>query len=489
MTSTDLDSSNTTTKPKPAWSVDGLWRYWIGVAAFVVCASAIIAIWGPVAGLILAGAVVGLVVALYCAFHLRGFIFVILVAKPLIDLTWQWRFFTIAGQGVNIQSLVGVLVIVVIGLSILYWKKRLVLDLPVILLLGFACFSVLLTPTSLGINELVRLFAGVSLFFAAGIALDSKKSFERFAAYFLLAVSIPCVLAILQKFELIPFDYWDWIGGQKVGRPTGAYQHPLGLIYYLIYAVPLALYLVTRPRQPLYRRLLLWASIGLSLAALLSTFHRTALVAIGLQIWLWMLLNKRYGQALLIIIVGAAGAFLLRDWLQELYMNIVDILQGEIPLFSRYFLRGRGSLWYLFLHSLIDSHPFYWLFGRGGSLAEGYVPLAGYWSSDEPHNDFIRILHAYGFLGLGLYITILFSWFRRSFQVRRAQDVFARQVGTLLSVVLVGVILLSITTEPLRYPTGAWYLFALGSVVTRVRHRLSVDFVRAAGHHKESNRR
>jgi O-antigen ligase len=443
------------------------------VAAAVVSVSAVIAIWGPLAGLVLVSALVGLVVALYCAFRLPWFVFVLLVTKPLIDLTWRWRFFTVAGQGVNVQSLVGVLVIAVTGLSVLFWKKRMVFDLPVILLLGFACISVLLTPSSAGINELVRLFAGLSLFFTAGIALDSEKSFNRFATCFVLVVSIPCILTILQRFGLIPFDYWDWIGGIKTGRPTGTYQHPLGLIYYLIYAVPLALYLTSRPQQTLRRRLFLWGIVGLCLVALFFTYHRTALVTIGLQIWLWMVLNKKFGRAVLMVTVGAVAAFWLRDWIQTLYANLVDILQGEIPLFSQHFLRGRGTVWYLFLHSLIDSHPFYWLFGRGGSLAEGFVPLWGFKSSNEPHNDFLRILHAYGFLGLGLYFTILVSGFRRSLRLWRAHDGFVRQVGTLGLVALVGVILLSFTTEPLRYPAGAWYLFAFGSVVASVCRRLS----------------
>jgi O-antigen ligase len=184
-------------------------------------------------------------------------------------------------------------------------------------------------------------------------------------------------------------------------------------------------------------------------------------------------LSKKYGRAILMVAAGALVALWLRDWLQPLYANAVDILQGEIPLFSQHFLRGRGTVWYLFLHSLIDSHPFYWLFGRGGSVAEGFVPLWGFKSSNEPHNDFLRILHAYGFIGLGLYLTILVSSFGRGLRLWRTQDGFAREVGILGLVAMVGVILLSVTTEPLRYPAGAWYFFAFGSVVMSVYRGLS----------------
>jgi heme A synthase len=174
----------------------------------------------------------------------------------------------------------------------------------------------------------------------------------------------------------------------------------------------------------------------------------------------------KYGWAILMIIAGALAVFWLGDWFQALYANAVDILQGEIPLFSREFLRGRGMNWYLFLNALFSSHPLFWLFGRGGSLAEGFVPGYGHWASHEPHNDFIRILHAYGLIGLGLYLSILVSFLAMGLRLRKRQDPFVRRLGNLMIVVLLAVVMLGITTEPMRYPTAVWYLFALGSVVT-----------------------
>jgi hypothetical protein len=426
----------------------------------------------PVYGLMEIGIFIGGFVVLYFVLSLRRFVWLLLVTKPLIDLTWRWRFVTVAEQGVNIQTLVGVLGIVVTGLAIFLWRRWLVLDVRVILLLTFASLSFLLTPVSWGINELVRLFAGVSFFFTTGVILDEEKSFDRFAKCFVLMVSVPVALSFLQRAQILPFDYWDWIGGHLVGRVSGTYQHPLGLIYFLVYAIPLALYLLAKGSQPLRDRLLLWLFIGLSLVALAFTYHRTALVTIGLGIWLWMVLTRKYGRAILLIALGGLLAFWLREWLQLLYANIVDIIQGRVAFSSSAFLRGRGMNWYLFLDSLFSSHPLFWLFGRGGSVAKGFVPNFGYWSSNEPHNDFIRILHSYGFGGLGLYLAILFSFFWQSLRLRRMRDHFLHHLGNLMIVVLTIIVLLSITTEPMRYPTGVWYLFALGSVVSVQSRRL-----------------
>jgi len=102
----------------------------------------------PVYGLVEIGILVGGLVALYFALSLRKFVWLLLVTKPLIDLPWRWRFVTVAEQGVNIQTLVGVLVIIATVLAVFFWGRRLVVDMRVILFLTFASLSVLLTPVS-----------------------------------------------------------------------------------------------------------------------------------------------------------------------------------------------------------------------------------------------------------------------------------------------------------------------------------------------------
>ena len=42
---------------------------------------------------------------------------------------------------------------------------------------------------------------------------------------------------------------------------------------------------------------------------------------------------------------------------------------------------------------------------------------------------------------------------------------FSQQLGTIMILVLFSVVMLSLTTEPMRFPTGVWYLFALGGAI------------------------
>lgn len=444
------------------------------VFVFVLLITCLIAVIEPKQVLLVALGVLVLPLIFYVGLNLTNWVPFFLAMKPIIDLAWRWRFFEIAEQGVNLQTLVALLIILSTSLAFLLRRKRIVADLKGIILLASTTFSVLITPTSWGLNELIRLYAGISFLFTAGIALSQEESFNKFAKYFILSVSVPVLLSFLQRAGLLPFEYWDWIESEMVGRVSGTYQHPLGLIYFLVYAIPLSLYLLSYSYLSWRSRVVLWMFIVLSLLAIAFTYHRAALFVIGISLWLWMVLSRKYKFAVLLILLGGFAAFWFREWIGILYGDIGAVIVGKVAFSSGEFLRGRGMNWYLFLSSLFKSHPFFWLFGRGGSVAEGFVPGFGYWSSNEPHNDFIRILHAYGFIGLGLYASILLSFFWKSLRLRCLDDHFLRYLGNLMIVVLVSIILMSITTEPMRYPSGVWYLFAIGSVV-EVQYRRNRD--------------
>jgi O-antigen ligase len=122
----------------------------------------------------------------------------------------------------------------------------------------------------------------------------------------------------------------------------------------------------------------------------------------------------------------------------------------------------------------VNGTPIQWIFGKGGSIADvsqnlGIIDFA----ENEPHNDYIRVLHAYGLVGIFLYLSILAVFFRTSLRLKEFGNQFERGVGNVLLLTLIGFTVLSVTLEPLRYPTGCWYLFALGSIVVTLWSRRS----------------
>lgn len=389
----------------------------------------------------------------------------LLIVKPLIDLTWRWDLFQVGAQGVNSQALVGVLLATVIGTAMVFKGKELLRSHSITLFLGSAILSVAVNASGEGVNELVRLCAGLSLFYVAGLSLSTERAFDRFAGWFLLAVTVPIVLSLLQVGGMLPFEYWDWQGGSTVGRASGSYQHPLGLVYFIIYAVPLSLYLLRKERRLNSKSITLLCFLLLSGVSLYLTYHRAALMAAGLGIVVWLIMGRAY-VATGLILAAAAGCLIWVSSVREVFSSLIALLHGHVGIWSGEFLRGRGINWYLFLASLFGAHPAFWWFGRGASVAEGMVPGFGFWISNEPHSDIIRVLHAYGIVGLALYGWVLVSLFRESVFLWREGGAFERGVARVTIVCLTSVIVLSVTTEPLRYPSGVWYVFALGSVVS-----------------------
>jgi hypothetical protein len=323
-------------------------------------------------------------------------------------------------------------------------------------------FSVAATPSSLALNELLRLLAGITFFYTSGRLLADPDRFHRFARLFVLISSVPLFLGFLQLAGVFPYDYWDWIDGVLVGRLSGTYPTPLSLVYLLIYAVPLALYLLNCKSSGSMRRGIAWIFLAAAAIALVFTYHRAGYIVIALEVMLWLYLAKGHKHALALLICLGILVFFSLGALKLFYGQALSD-SGEV---DSEFLRGRGFQWYLFVNSIYTSGPFHWVFGNGGSVIANVDPNAAtILSPDEAHDDFIRILHAYGVLGLVLYVSILVQFIRKAIRGLRSDYPFARSVAMVMLPVLVAVILLSITTEPSRYPSGVWYLFALGSAL------------------------
>lgn len=399
----------------------------------------------------------------------------VLSYKPLIDLTWRWGLGEVFNQRVNSQAILAVFVTLLNGIVLLFARRKVPHYRLVLLLLGLATVSVILTPTPWGLNELLRLYAGASFFFTAGLLLSNKKRFDRFVQCFLWALTVPVVLSLFQVAGLVPYEYWDWTDAAGwVGRASGTYQHPLDLVFYLVYAIPLALYCMEQSKEKGANRAFPIVFLSLSMLVLIFTILRMGWFAICAQIGLWLVFKKKYRLITLAGVALLALVIAFSSWIEMLYEPVTQAVHGDVDVSSQEFLRGRGVNWYVFLNSYVTGGPIHWLVGRGGSVALGDTGLEDrrdIVAVNEPHNDFIRLLHAYGIVGLLLYIAILWNFFRDSRALRKSGDGFSQDVGNVLFVALTAVLLLSITAEPMRYPTGIWYLFVLGSVAAVLRQQ------------------
>ena len=398
----------------------------------------------------------------------NGWIFFFLAGKPLIDLTWRWSFLHYGTQAVNPQAIAGVAVLSLNGIALV--KRAAWRNLPkrILVLLALASLSVLLSPSSWALNELLRLFAGTAFFYTAGALLADPQKFDRFSKIFLCAMVVPVLLSYFQWMGLLPYEYWDWLNGQQVGRASGTYPTPLSMSFFLYYAFPLALSIAGSQQQKSPARAGAFVFLLLASGALALGNHRTAYVIVALQVLLWLALAQGRKAMMAFLLAVTLIVCLSASWLATLYAPVEGALSGEANFENGDVFRGRGFQWLLFLNSYASSGPLHWVFGNGASIVAGYDPEAADVDSVEPHNDYIRILHAYGAVGLAVYLSTLAIFLSRTLQMLRSTAEFPRMLARILLLALLAVFIQSMMMEPMRYPTGVWYLFAIASALFSV---------------------
>jgi O-antigen ligase len=399
----------------------------------------------------------------------HSWIFFFLALKPLIDLTWRWSFFRFSGQSVNTQAIVGLSVLMLNGFAVLKneaWRR---VPRRVTLMLAFASLSVVFSPSSWGGNELLRLLAGTTFFYTAGPLLADAKQFDRFSKVFLLAMTVPVVLSYFQWVGVLPYEYWDWLDGESVNRASGTYPTPLSMSFFLYYAFPLALSIAGGKVQGTQAKAGALVFLVLASGALALGNHRTAYIIVALQVFMWLAMTSGRKAVLVFLAVLSLVVVLSFGWLQTLSAPIGDALSGKDDMENGQFLRGRGFQWLLFLNSYASSGPFHWVTGNGASTIAGYDPEDTEIDSVEPHNDYIRILHAYGIVGLLLYLSTLALFLKRSIRLLRSAEEFPRRLAQIMLLAIVAILIQSVVMEPMRYPTGVWYLFAIGSALFCVK--------------------
>jgi hypothetical protein len=399
----------------------------------------------------------------------NAWIFFFLAFKPLIDLTWRWSFFRFSGQAVNTQAIVGLIVLVLNSVAVLKnaaWRR---LPRHVMVLLAFASLSVVFSPSSWAFNEWVRLLAGTTFFYTAGPLLADPKQFDRFAKIFLLALTLPVILSYFQWAGILPYEYWDWLDGQEVNRASGTYPTPLSMSFFLYYAFPIALSIAGGKIQTAVAKGGAIVFLLLASGALALGNHRTAYLIVALQIVTWLAMTRGRKAVLAFLAVLALIVALSFSWLRTLSAPIEDALSGKADLENGELFRGRGFQWLLFLNSYASSGPFHWVMGNGGSTIAGYDPEDTDVDSAEPHNDYIRILHAYGIVGLLLYLSTISLFLKRSLRLLRSAEEFPRKLARIMLLALLAILIQSLMMEPMRFPTGVWYLFAMASALFYVK--------------------
>lgn len=197
----------------------------------------------------------------------------------------------------------------------------------------------------------------------------------------------------------------------------------------------------------------------LPFVAIALSLSRVAL-AIGAVLLIFVAARKHRGPRLFFsVIFLGGGAALLLNAIIENYQPLRDRFMetgdgGLIVGGVAFNTSGRGNLWDLVFKSAMESP----VFGKGPGSATELVTNA-FGTIAHPHNDYLRLLHDYGFVGLGFfcfgYLVLLAKTFRRALRSDEPMHWSA-------ALALAGVAVAAITDNVVIYP---YAMIPLGVVV------------------------
>lgn len=386
----------------------------------------------------------------------RSLVLAILVMSGTADL------FT--GVSIGPISTMGLLTILYAGGAWAIWlmrprwaPRRAPIVLPLAVLLGWGVAGMVLwyTPSVNGMQNLLVLTAFIGiLVLSARDNRDGTIDPRTFGRVFDLAMAMASGFYIISRVV-------GPIGGFSVGVRTYALLALVGLSWYVA-------------GWRCGSRRSLWVAVAI-LALLVLSLSRTALV---LGIFLFPLAHLRLNSL--------SSWFKLAVWgtlsLAVLYAGISYFE----PLRSRFFegdtslqvagisinAEGRVNAW----EAVLDSHRESPWIGKGVGSSEEVIKEL-FPSLNQPHNDYLRILHDYGFLGLGLWLVGYVGLLRVTWRAWLAADDSDDRRGRVhlaafLALVAVGLAML--TDNAIVYifvmaPLGALVGASLGMMEDRQR--------------------
>ena len=186
-------------------------------------------------------------------------------------------------------------------------------------------------------------------------------------------------------------------------------------------------------------RLGLLGSIGLTVLSILGSYSRGALLGLGVTLGVFLLKSRtKSAAATVALMVGIFGAALLlapEQWVAR--MQSIETYDQDASA------AGRFDAWN-FAYKLARDHPLLGggqLVGTDDALFKHYVPTAE--TSRAAHSIYFEVLGETGFVGLGLFLLLLFVSYRVGTKIitstrGRPDLAWARSLATMLQIAMVG---------------------------------------------------
>jgi len=177
-------------------------------------------------------------------------------------------------------------------------------------------------------------------------------------------------------------------------------------------------------------------SFFLALMVLAATYNiyksgtRTVFIGLAVYALTWFLANRKYVLLTVSLFTGTLFV-ILSGTLKSIFFDVYEPLVGKGKIESMG--SGRVGGWDSMIEQFFSSPITEQILGRGSSIKSA---LTGTTSFGGSHNDFLDVLFCFGYIGLTLYLMIIFGFLFGILNSRIDRKLKYMFLGLLLSVII-----------------------------------------------------
>jgi hypothetical protein len=326
----------------------------------------------------------------------------IFIARPLVDATWAQSLVLDFKLTEILSSLVPLIIFARMILD--DSSRRPFKDMPLKWFwLVYSVDSVIFSSMVMfdedwraGLSVLMRHLNGLAGFYMLQAYCRNEKDFLRFAWAMAIAGLFPIATGVLEN---VTGAHWRLTTGQDdVVRNIGLYHDAITIRYYgLQTVISLLLIFALGKRSTLVNAFCLLYGLT-ALVVIRGAYSKSGFLTLGAWMLLWPLLRKNIkaliGLSAVVVIVALYYSQEVVKSFGFVFEREFAAVQGTAELQSTF--AGRWGIWQDMVREWQSLGPIAHLFGTG-HMANG------------AHNDYIQVLFHGGWIGLCIYVALLFA--------------------------------------------------------------------------------
>jgi len=395
--------------------------------------------------------------------YLRWFIWLVLV-RPIVDNLYHLKNIS---PFISPPYIVGVLSPILAVWAILKYDrpKQSPIDLPfriwaAFVILATTCFFLFNPLSVLTFEFSLKLLMPLYLFFFLRLFIKNKKDLVGilqtylYSALFVVALFLFEVLIAPIRVEL----------SRGLERIQGNFADVMNYGLYINIGFLLVAYFFFRNRANLNTKsILVLSSVTILCILGLTNINHGASYGVFISLVLLFVfynLKINTGNAFLVIALGIIafsifGGETIEKYLQPIVQRDIQVYEGEVT--TAQLLHGRVGRWMYMFEDFSSINFFSQLVGITTTFRESLIYI-----NTGTHSDFLRILFLSGYLGFVVFMSFIFSLYKRSLGLNYSEKFLA--LGALAILMLY-----SVTANPTMYAPLLYIIFSIFAFVALPR--------------------